>query len=176
MRQAQGLLAVPDEELVACLQSPLVNPEQAEFAQIWVRCDVKDAGEEGFARVVGIDKGLFVFAGADEERARVAFGWTREVSNHGVEQCFHACAAQGIRETDGDDVCLIHGALEGLVKRLIVRLFPLEVAFHQRVVDLHDLIEQLRVKAGDGTQITLALAVQEAINDLRAAICRQVDW
>jgi hypothetical protein len=141
--------------LVTGLYRALVDSTEAEPAEVGVRRDVEHPSEEGLAPIVRIDERSFVFPFADEERARVALGWAREVPDDDVEQRVDPCAAQGVGETHGDHVRLIHRALERLVKGFVVRLFALEVSLHECVVDLDDLIEQLRVKAGDWTEVAV---------------------
>ena len=60
--------------------------------------------------------------------------------------------------------------VEGLVKRLVVWLLALEVPFHQRVIELDDLVEELRVEARHCTEVALAFAVEETVDDFGPAV------
>ena len=173
--EPNGLLAISDEELVARLHGALVNPTQAQFAEVRVRGDVEHAREERFTRVIDVEEWCFVVSFADEERAWVPFGGARKMPHDDVEQRLDACAAQGVRKTDRNHVRLIHGAFKRLVKRFVIWLFALEVSLHERVVNLDNLIEELGVKAGDWANVAFALAVQKAIDDRRALVRGQVD-
>lgn len=160
MTDANGSLSVTHEELVSGVELSLVNPEEAELPEVRVARNVEDASEQRLVSVVGVDERLFVVAFADEERTPVAFGRAWEIAHDDVEQLVHPDSAQRVRETDGDDVRLIHGALERLVKRLVVGLLAVEVALHERIVDFDGSIEQLGVETGNRAEVAFARPVQ----------------
>jgi hypothetical protein len=92
-----------------------------------------------------------------------------------VEELFHTGTGHRIGETDGHDVCLIHRPLERLVKGFVVGFLAFEIAFHQRIVDLDDLVQQLRVEPRYRAEIALSLTIQQAVDDSLAAIGGKVD-
>jgi hypothetical protein len=74
-------------------------------------------------------------------------------------------------------VALAQALFEGVVqggsgKR---RFAVLEIAFHHLLVDLDDLVDDALVRVGDRPEVGVAVGIEEAVDDLRATLGRQVD-
>ena len=70
-----------------------------------------------------------------------------------------------VGEQNRNQMRFIHRPLERRVEGVVVWLFPAEVFFHQSFIQLHDLIEDRRVRRLDGREIALAGLVQQALDD-----------
>ena len=91
-----------------------------------------------------------------------------------VEQLGHAGAGARRDEADRDQVALAQRLLQRRVQLGRVDVAVVEVALDEAGVDLDHLLDQRAVRRVDRAEVAVALAVVEAVDDLRAAGVGQV--
>jgi hypothetical protein len=69
----------------------------------------------------------------------------------------------------------IHRLLERRVQRRIIRFFAAQIFLHHIFIHLHDLIENRRMAAPHGIEVTLAIGVQQALDDRFASARWEID-
>ncbi len=110
-----------------------------------------------------------------EEARRVGLARVGQQPHDEVEQLGDAGTAARAGETDRDQVALAQRLLERRVQLAGVDVAVVQVALDEAGVDLDDLLDERTVRVGDAAEVAVAVAVVEAVDDLRAALVGQVD-
>ena len=122
-------------------------------------------------------KGLRLLAGlATVERRRIAFGRVGRQFGQRIEQLRHAGAGARRHEQNGNQMPGAQGLLEGRMQLLQAGVGAVfEVARHQAVVLLDDLVDQRTVRGRHRFEIALAVVVAQQFDHLLAMVHRQVE-
>ena len=179
MPDLERLAPAADEKLRVLGHRSLVHAEDAELADVGVDDDLEDMRQHVLLRVrfrAELLDRLAVDDLALEEERRVAFGRIRQQSLEHLHEFIDAGAILRGDEAHRDQVALAQRLLERRMQLLgLDRLALLEVLGHQFFIDLDDLVDQRLVRFGDRREVGLAVGVEEAVDDFRAATGRQVD-
>src|SRR5580704_1284301 len=149
-----GLARVSHKEVATLAYRALVNAKHGQLANIRVDTRLEHVRYHVFAGVWTHLDPLRVGAFAFEERRRVAFGWVRHEPRENPQQLRDARAGLRGNETDGDEVALAQRLLKRVVELLRGELGALlQVEGHELLVELNDLVDDLRVRGRDRGEI-----------------------
>ncbi len=178
VRNLERLLAIVDEQQAVLLHRALVDPEDAQLADEGIVDDLEHVGDHVGLRIRTCLHRFGAGAVAAPERRRVAFARVREQAFGHVQQFGHAGAGARGNEADRHQVALAQALLERIVQlRAGQAAFAgIEEMFHDRFVDLHDLVDDLLVPFGHRPEVGIALRLSEAIHHPATALGGQVQW
>ncbi len=171
----ERLARVADVELAVLGDAPLPDAEDPHAPGVRVHRDLEDMRQHVHRRVGHGVHRLGSVALAVEEVRRIGLVRVGQQLDDDVEQLGHAGAALRAREDDRDQVALAQRLLQRRVQLGGVDVAVVQVAFDEVGVDLHHLLDQRTVGVGDGTEVAVAVAVVEAVDDGRGALVGQVD-
>ena len=175
MPDLEGLAAVAHEELSVLGHRALMDPEDAELAHERVHHDLEHVGEHVLLRVGFRAELARRVAFAFVEERRIAFGRIRGKPDEHVEQFGNAGAGLRRHETHRHEMTFTQRLFERRVQ-LVRRDLPLlEIGRHQRLVDFHDLVDELAMRLLDRREVGLAVGIEEAVDHALATSGRQVD-
>ena len=177
MTDLERLFAIVDEQLGVLAHRTLIDAEDAELADKRVVGDLEHVGNHVPGRIGDCNDRFGIGAFALDEGWRITFERIWQQALDQLQQLRHAGAAAGRDETDRHEVALAQALLEGIVQLASLErpLAFIEIAVHDLLVDLDDLIEDLLMGFGDRGEIGFSLRFEEAVDDLARAIGRQVD-
>jgi hypothetical protein len=137
---------IANEQLATRLDRSLVQAENAEPAFEGIDLDVKNVCDRVSVRVRAEDDFFGVVAFSLEEDGRVAFSRIGHQALEYLQQLLDPRASLCRHETDGYQVFFTQGLLEWFVQLLGLEVFALfEVKLHEVLIDLDDLVYDLRV-------------------------------
>src|SRR5699024_11867953 len=139
----------------------LVDAEDAQLSRVGIVADLEYVGEHV---VIGLEADLDPLAfGPLAKRWRVSFERARQQTATKAQQFAAASAGQCRGKTDRNEMALTQRLAESIVQRLRVDLLAVEIARHERLVDLHHLIENFGMGVGDRKDVGLAVGLETTI-------------
>ncbi len=176
MRDSDALAPLADVDLVADPELTLVHAEGREAADVGIDRDSEHVADEVAGTVGGVGAENPVVVRPAQHLDRVAFEGVRHELRENAQKLPQARARGGRSETDRDQMTPAQRAFEGVVQ-LIERdaLTLLEVELHELVIELDDLVGNLRVRRLDRGEVGHRVGrLEEAVGDPLAAVGRQV--
>ena len=139
----------------------------------WVVDDLEDVGDHVRRRIGRRGDRLAVLL----ERGRIAFQRIGEEFLREIQQLPHAGAGARGNEAHGNEMAFAQALLERVVQRRAGQAFlaVLEIALHHLLVDLDDLVDDPLVRVGHRAEIGVAGGIEEAVDDARAPVGREID-
>ena len=174
----EGLPAVADVELAVARDGSLVDAEDPHLAHVRILRHLEHMGEHVAARVgLGAQRLRRITLAAQELR-RIAFARVRQQPHDRVEQFGDTGTVTGADEADRNQVPFAQRLLQRRVQFARIDVALVQVALDEIGIDLDHLLDERAMRLLDAGKVGLLARrrgrVEEAIDDARAAVGRQI--
>ena len=167
VRRLEAFAPVTDEHLVAGPDRALVHPKRADLAHVGINVDLEYVADEMIGRFRRQLHVLRRFTAALQKHRGVGLQWARHQSREDIQQLIYARTGLRRNEAHRDQMSAAQRPLKGIMQLLGADLLTLlQVDLHQLFVELHHLVDDLRVRGVDVGEVRrVAVRGEEAIRD-----------